>query len=114
VRGHRRGRGRSFHGRRGALGRGGARGGEGEAGGGPEWPARGGVPDGRRRRRLLVAALRGGCSSAWLVEANARAAALAAGGTSGRFTSAASGSGEQRNDIGGRARAREMAMVLAI
>jgi hypothetical protein len=56
----------------------------------------------------------GGCSSAWLVEANTRAAALAAGGTSGRFTSVAYDSGEERNDIGGRARAREMAMVLAI
>jgi hypothetical protein len=55
-----------------------------------------------------------GCSSAWLVEANARAVAPAAGGTSGRFTSVASGSGEQRNDVGGRARAREMAMVLVI
>jgi hypothetical protein len=56
----------------------------------------------------------GGCSSAWLVEANPRAAAPAAGGTSGRFTSVAFDSGEQRNDVGGRARAREMAMVLAI
>jgi hypothetical protein len=56
----------------------------------------------------------GGCSSAWLVEANARTAAPAAGGASGRFTSVASDSGEQRNDVGGRARAREMAMVLAI
>jgi hypothetical protein len=114
VRGHRRGRGRSLHGRRGAPGRGGARGGEGEAGGGPEWPAHGGVPDSGRRRRPLVAALRGGCSSAWLVEANARAAALEVGGTSGRFTSVASDSGEQRNDVGGRARAHEMEMVLAI
>jgi hypothetical protein len=56
----------------------------------------------------------GGCSLAWLVEANARAAAPAAGGASGRFTSVASGSGEQRNDISGRARVCEMAMVLAI
>jgi hypothetical protein len=56
----------------------------------------------------------GGCSSAWLMEANARAAAPAVGGASGRFTSATSGSGEQRNDVGGRARAREMVMVLAI
>jgi hypothetical protein len=60
VRGHRRGRGRSLHGRRGAPGRGGARGGEDEAGGGPQWPARGGVPDGGRRRRSLVIALRRG------------------------------------------------------
>jgi hypothetical protein len=36
----------------------------------------------------------GGCSSAWLVEANARAAAPTVGGTSGWFTSVASGSGE--------------------
>jgi hypothetical protein len=56
----------------------------------------------------------GGCSSAWLVEANARAAAPAAGGASGRFTSVASGTGEQRNDVDDRARAREMVMVLAI
>jgi hypothetical protein len=48
------------------------------------------------------------------MEANARVAALAAGGASGWFTSVASGSGEQRNDVDGRARAREMAMVLAI
>jgi hypothetical protein len=67
VRGHRRGRGQSLHGRRGASGRGGAHGGEDEAGRGPEWPARGGVPDDGRRRRPLVAALRGGCSSALLV-----------------------------------------------
>jgi hypothetical protein len=52
----------------------------------------------------------GACSSAWLVEANARAA----GGASGRFTLVASGNGEQRNDVGGRVRAHEMAMVLAI
>jgi hypothetical protein len=38
VRGHRRGRGRSLHGRRGAPGRGGARGGEGEAVPWPEVP----------------------------------------------------------------------------
>jgi hypothetical protein len=38
VRGHRRGRGRSLHGRRGAPGRGGARGGEGEAIPWPEVP----------------------------------------------------------------------------
>jgi hypothetical protein len=57
MRGRWRGRGRSLCGRRGAPGRGGARGGEGEAGGGPEWPTRGGVPDGGRRRRLLIAAL---------------------------------------------------------
>jgi hypothetical protein len=56
----------------------------------------------------------GGCSSAWLVEANSRSAASAAGGASGRFTSMASGSGEQRYNVGGRARAREMAMVLVI
>jgi hypothetical protein len=56
----------------------------------------------------------GGCSSAWLVEANSRSAASAAGGASGRFTSVASGSGEQRYNVGGRARAREMAMVLVI
>jgi hypothetical protein len=56
----------------------------------------------------------GGFSSAWLVEANTQAAAPAAGGTSGWFTSTTSGSGEQRNDVGGRARACEMAMVLAI
>jgi hypothetical protein len=56
----------------------------------------------------------GGCSLAWLVEANARAATPTAGGASGRFTSVASGSEEQRNDIGGRARVCEMAMVLAI
>jgi hypothetical protein len=56
----------------------------------------------------------GGCSLAWLVEADTRAAAPAAGGASGRFMSVASGSGEQRNDVGGRARAREMAMVLMI
>jgi hypothetical protein len=37
-----------------------ARGGEGEVGGEPEWPARGRVPGGRRRRRPLVATLRGG------------------------------------------------------
>jgi hypothetical protein len=56
VRVHRRGRGRSLHGRRGAPGQGAARGGEGEAGGGPEWPTRGGVPgDGRRRRPLITA-----------------------------------------------------------
>jgi hypothetical protein len=48
------------------------------------------------------------------MEANACAAAPAAGGASGRFTSVASGSGEQRNDVGSRARAREMAMVLVI
>jgi hypothetical protein len=59
-------------------------------------------------------ALRGGCSLAWLMEANARAAAPAAGGTSGWFTSVVSGIGEQRNDVDGRARAREMVMVLAI
>jgi hypothetical protein len=89
-----------------------ARGGEGEVGGEPEWPARSRVPGSRRRRRPLVAALRGGgaCSSAWLVEANTRAA----GGASGWFTLVASGNGEQRNDVGGRVRAHEMAMVLAI
>jgi hypothetical protein len=84
-------------------------------GGGPNRPVRGEVPGGGRRRRPLIATLRGGgCSSAWLVEANTQAAAPAAGGTSGRFTSVASGSGEQRYNVGGRARAREMAMVLVI
>jgi hypothetical protein len=99
-----------LHGRRGAPGRGGARGGGDEAGGGPEWPARCGVLDGRSSLRSEG----GVCSLAWLVEANARAAAPAAGGTSGWFTSVVSGIGEQRNDVNGRARAREMAMVLAI
>jgi hypothetical protein len=55
-----RGRGGRLRVRRTSWSQGHARGGEGEAGGGPEWPTCSGVPGGGRRRRPLVAVLRGG------------------------------------------------------